>query len=594
MARSKESGNVPGKVIGALVVLGLIGGGVWAARSFMEEKEEKSIKDKYFEAKKRDFIVTVKLAGNLASTDVEVLKCELEGSTTIRSIVEEGTRVKGPTDYNLKAGDTLVGIAKAYDKHELSIKQLNEKLNLDWDNLPSGQSIRIPGDLLVELDSINLKERINSQEIDVERARSALVRAQGGLETMKLSTALELKRSENAHQNAVLDLKKVENSTVQTHIQDEEGKIENLRQRVDLSELNVKAYSELKKLGFVSDVELLKEKADAADTQHRIKIALAELEAYKKYDQIKFLSEARLKVDEAVVTIQKTTVANAADLNDANSTVSTARKTLDLEIEKLKDLEEQMANTRIYAPDKGSVVYWSESSRYGRSSSEPITDGASVRRGQNLIKLPKTDSLMVELSIPQSSRADVRRGMKAWIQVEDVILRGTVTMLAATVDTNRRSFSNRTGFKAEVTIDPDQLLPDSVSEGMAAKVEILVKELTGKHQLIKVPNQCITSRTLSKEISETGCWVLNDDGKFENSKMKWVPGLYKCFDEGIVNCRDHVIRLQQKKKEKGIIQVKNIDISVDKETGIITMRNGGNGIDVAKHPKKKWWIVSKV
>ena len=89
-------------------------------------------------------------------------------------------------------------------------------------------------------------------------------------------------------------------------------------------------------------------------------------------------------------------------------------------------------------------------------------------------------------------------------------------------------------------------------------------------------------------------WVLNDDGKFENSNMKWVPGLYKCFDEGIVNSRDHVIRLQQKKKEKNIIQVKNIDISVDKETGIITMRNGGNGIDIAKHPEKKWWIPEMI
>ena len=88
MARSKESGNVPGKVIGALVVLGLIGGGVWAARSYMAGKNEKKIQDKYFEAKKSAFIVTVKLAGNLASTDVEVLKCELEGSTTIQSIGE--------------------------------------------------------------------------------------------------------------------------------------------------------------------------------------------------------------------------------------------------------------------------------------------------------------------------------------------------------------------------------------------------------------------------------------------------------------------------------------------------------------------------
>ena len=133
-ARRKESGDALGKVIGGLLVLGLIGGGVWAARSYMAGKEEKKIQDKYFEAKKSDFIVTVKLAGNLASTDVEILKCELEGSTTIQSIVEEGTRVEGPTEYRLKAGDTLGGIAKSHAKHELSIRQLNEKLDLNWDN----------------------------------------------------------------------------------------------------------------------------------------------------------------------------------------------------------------------------------------------------------------------------------------------------------------------------------------------------------------------------------------------------------------------------------------------------------------------------
>ena len=27
--------------------------------------------------------------------------------------------------------------------------------------------------------------------------------------------------------------------------------------------------------------------------------------------------------------------------------------------------------------------------------------------------------------------------------------------------------------------------------------------------------------------------------------IKYNPGLYKLFDEGIVNCRDHVIRMQQ-------------------------------------------------
>jgi DNA-binding MarR family transcriptional regulator/Spy/CpxP family protein refolding chaperone len=120
--------------------------------------------------------------------------------------------------------------------------------------------------------------------------------------------------------------------------------------------------------------------------------------------------------------------------------------------------------------------------------------------------------------------------------VEDVILRGTVTMLAGTVDTNTRSYSNRSGFKAEVIIDDDQQIPDSVTEGMQAKVEILVKELTGKHQLIKVPNQCITSRTFSKENSETGCWVLNDNG--END---WRPVIIVYHDEDYIAIEDEEV-----------------------------------------------------
>ena len=76
-------------------------------------------------------------------------------------------------------------------------------------------------------------------------------------------------------------------------------------------------------------------------------------------------------------------------------------------------------------------------------------------------------------------------------------------------------------------------------------------------------------------------WSFNGDNISYNT-YDWVPGLYKLFDEGIVNCRDHVIRLQQWKKEKrkNICPVTTIDITVDKQTGMITMLNDGNGIIV--------------
>lgn len=76
-----------------------------------------------------------------------------------------------------------------------------------------------------------------------------------------------------------------------------------------------------------------------------------------------------------------------------------------------------------------------------------------------------------------------------------------------------------------------------------------------------------------------------------NRKFTWVPGLYKCFDEGIVNARDHYVRLVQKKDAK---QVSYIHIDVDKESGVIIMTNDGDGIDVAKHPEHNLWIPEMI
>lgn len=80
--------------------------------------------------------------------------------------------------------------------------------------------------------------------------------------------------------------------------------------------------------------------------------------------------------------------------------------------------------------------------------------------------------------------------------------------------------------------------------------------------------------------------------KMENREFSWIPGLYKCFDEGIVNARDHQIRMKQ--KEGDVKQVSYIHIEVDRETGIISMTNDGNGIDVEKHPEHDIWIPEMI
>lgn len=98
----------------------------------------------------------------------------------------------------------------------------------------------------------------------------------------------------------------------------------------------------------------------------------------------------------------------------------------------------------------------------------------------------------------------------------------------------------------------------------------------------------------SVEIIDSPMWVLqevNNEIKIVEKNIKYIPGLFKLFDEGIVNCRDHFIRMQQsiKNNTEDTLPVTFIDISIE-NNGNIIMMNDGNGIDIVKHPEYDIWI----
>ena len=114
------------------------------------------------------------------------------------------------------------------------------------------------------------------------------------------------------------------------------------------------------------------------------------------------------------------------------------------------------------------------------------------------------------------------------------------------------------------------------------------QQKTDKQHILDNPDTYIGSI----EKIDTDMWVWNEENKkIEEKQIHYVPGLFKLFDEGIVNCRDHVIRMQQaiKNNVDNSLPVSNIDISIEPD-GTISMYNDGNGIDVAMHPEYNVWI----
>jgi len=117
------------------------------------------------------------------------------------------------------------------------------------------------------------------------------------------------------------------------------------------------------------------------------------------------------------------------------------------------------------------------------------------------------------------------------------------------------------------------------------------QQKTDKQHILDNPDTYIGS----VENVDADMWILEEkEGnhlKIVEKNIRYIPGLFKLFDEGIVNCRDHVIRQAQAilNKVENAIPVNNIEITIDPD-GTIIMQNDGNGIDVAEHPEYKIWI----
>ena len=114
------------------------------------------------------------------------------------------------------------------------------------------------------------------------------------------------------------------------------------------------------------------------------------------------------------------------------------------------------------------------------------------------------------------------------------------------------------------------------------------QQKTDKQHILDNPDTYIGS----VEKIDSQQWILNDENSriFERN-IEYVPGLFKLFDEGIVNARDHSVRMTQAiaNGQYNALPVTNIEITIE-EDGTIIMLNDGNGIDVAEHPEHKIWI----
>ena len=115
---------------------------------------------------------------------------------------------------------------------------------------------------------------------------------------------------------------------------------------------------------------------------------------------------------------------------------------------------------------------------------------------------------------------------------------------------------------------------------IAMGLECMYKKKTDKEHILDNPD----TYTGSMELTNIESFTINDKTqKIEKQNIENITmGVYKLFDEAVVNCRDHAIRLLQS-NNVDCKKMTYISITIDND-GAIVFENDGDGIDIVEHP----------
>ncbi|KAJ3046795.1 DNA topoisomerase 2 [Rhizophlyctis rosea] len=128
----------------------------------------------------------------------------------------------------------------------------------------------------------------------------------------------------------------------------------------------------------------------------------------------------------------------------------------------------------------------------------------------------------------------------------------------------------------DVDTSPVQLSKPAKASGKGKTIEETYKKMSQLDHVLKRPDTYIGS--VEKE--EATLWVV-EDGKMVQRAVSYAPGLYKIFDEILVNAADNKIRDPT---------MDTIKVDIDKESNTISVYNNGKGIPVEIHAEEKVYV----
>jgi len=166
--------------------------------------------------------------------------------------------------------------------------------------------------------------------------------------------------------------------------------------------------------------------------------------------------------------------------------VKSAEIRYNLELDELRNIERQLANCTIVAPQDGQLVYANVNN--GGSNNFIVEPGAMVRERQVIFRLPDPAHMQVDANIHESRITLVSAGMPVTIHLDafpELKLKGSVAKVNEYPEPTTWFGSQVKKYGATVTIENP---PPDLRKGLTAEVRI---EIGSRDAAVQVPLQAI-------------------------------------------------------------------------------------------------------
>lgn len=380
----------------------------------------------------KDLEIVLKLNGDLQAVESTDIASTVEGSTTIVEIVKEGTFV-----------------------HK--------------------------GDVLIVLDSADIRQRIEDTTLDLQKAENDVVTARELREIQLSKNAADLEAADVAVRLAQLDLRQYLEGTYPQSLADAKTTLEMARITLKNREEELAQSRSLFAKGFVTATEIKKSELELTNARNAVAKAETALVVLTQYTHEMNLASKKNALAQAEQRLIRTRRENASNLSQRDAELRAKEQALELIKRRMERLQRQLAGCTIKAPDDGMVVYATSGDRNAQNL---IQEGATVRERQALLRLPDTSRMKVVVRLNESQVPKVRENLRATVNVVGVPrpLSGRVSRISVLADSGSRWWNpDSKEFPVDITLDST---PPGLKPGMGAQVEILVDRV---EQAVTVP-----------------------------------------------------------------------------------------------------------